>query len=88
MIDNTLEDINKLLSYINGNYSERVQAAAANAAMAFSKYSLMLIAVTKQLIPPGTLDYAEGQLELIAAEVSLEYMCTGLSEAGYNRSLY
>ena len=33
--------------------------------------------------PLGTLDYTEKQCELIAAEVSLEYMRFGLSEAGY-----
>lgn len=85
LINNTPEDVNKLLNYINGDYSERVQAAAANAAMAFSKYSLNVSSGQKTAnTPPGTLDYTEGQRDIIAAGVSLEYMRAGLSEAGYN----
>lgn len=84
LINNSSGDINKLLHYINGNYPQRVKAAAANAAMAFSKYTLYVDGGYKMANTPlGTLDYTEKQRELIAAEVSLEYMRAGLSEAGY-----
>lgn len=84
LINNSSGDINKLLHYINGNYPQRVRAAAANAAMAFSKYTLYVDGGYKMANTPlGTLDYTEKQRELIAAEVSLEYMRSGLSEAGY-----
>lgn len=84
LINNSSGDINKLLHYINGNYPQRVRAAAANAAMAFSKYTLYVDGGYKMANTPlGTLDYTEKQRELIAAEVSLEYMRAGLSEAGY-----
>lgn len=33
--------------------------------------------------PLGTLDYTEKQCELIAAEVSLEYIHAGMSDVGY-----
>lgn len=84
LINNSSGDINKLLHYINGNYPQRVRAAAANAAMAFSKYTLYVDGGYQMANTPlGTLDYTEKQRELIAAEVSLEYMRSGLSEAGY-----
>ncbi len=84
LINNSSGDINQLLHYINGNYPQRVKAAAANATMAFSKYTLYVDGGYKMANTPlGTLDYTEKQRELIAAEVSLEYMRSGLSEAGY-----
>ena len=84
LINNSSGDINQLRHYINGNYPQRVKAAAANAAMAFSKYTLYVDGGYKMANTPlGTLDYTEKQCELIAAEVSLEYMRFGLSEAGY-----
>ncbi len=84
LINNSSGDINQLLHYINGNYPQRVKAAAANAAMAFSKYTLYVDGGYKMANTPlGTLDYTEKQRELIAAEVSLEYMPSCLSEAGY-----
>ena len=85
LINNSSGDINKLLLYINGNYPERVKAAAANAAMAFSKYTFYVDGGSKMANTPlGTLEYNEKQREVIAAEVSLEYMRAGLSDAGYN----
>ena len=85
LINNSSGDINQLLLYINGNYPERVKAAAANAAMAFSKYTFYVDGGSKMANTPlGTLEYNEKQREVIAAEVSLEYMRAGLSDAGYN----
>ncbi len=85
LLDNNTNDINKLIDYIkNDNYSKRVQAAAANAAMAFSKYSVNAKDGSKKHNAVlGTLDYTEKQREFIAAGVSLEYMRAGLSEEGY-----
>lgn len=84
LINNSSGDINQLRHYINGNYPQRVKAAAANAAMAFSKYTLNVNEGVKKLnTMPGTFDYNTQQREIIAAEVSLEYMRFGLSEAGY-----
>ncbi|MGN0023056.1 MAG: hypothetical protein ACI352_03400 [Elusimicrobiaceae bacterium] len=85
LINNSSGDINQLLLYINGDYPQRVKAAAANAAMAFSKYTFYVDGGSKMANTPlGTLEYNEKQREVIAAEVSLEYMRAGLSDAGYN----
>lgn len=84
LLDNTPEDTEKLVNYIKGGYSERVQAAAANAAMALSKYKYNVKTDAKEVnSPSGALDFNLNQREIIAAAVSWEYMRTGLSQEGY-----